>query len=130
MPSTYNLPESMHYPEVRLWFERAVVYSLAPMHAQPRTMEAFITASRVKRLKREEAELNKNSVAKFKYSPEYKKHRLEQLKLADQQKFIESLHGTRIGFPEKVRMRSPILMNILAKLNRTLPNGTFPLNLP
>ena len=102
VPSTYTSPESLLFPEVEVWFQQAVVYSIAPMHAQPRTMEAFINASRAKRVKREETRMNRGAVAKYKFSPEYKKHRLEQLKLADQQKFIDSLHCTRIGFPEKV----------------------------
>ena len=104
-PSSYSKPESIDFKPKAVWFPAIVRYGNSPMHAKPRSMEAFNKASRKRRVAVEQKR------KKTKYTKAYRKLRLKEMKLADQAAFYRDCDGMLVDQPDaKVGMMQCLLV--------------------
>ena len=94
-PSTYNTLAALHSEPVPIWFEAIVRYGCSPMHFKKGAMEALCIAARSRKIALEQRR------RKRRYPREYFKSRLQEIKEADQEGFIQEVNGLRIDFPDK-----------------------------
>ena len=93
-PVTYNTKRSLAYLPKTNWFEHIRKYGLSSMHMRPRTMEAFLKATRARDLRREEVERGEV------FTKEERKARKTEMKKSQEQAFIDRSGGLRIDFPD------------------------------
>lgn len=93
-PVSYNTKRSLAYLPKTNWFLHIRKYGLSSMHMRPRSMEAFLKASRARTLRREEVERG------VVYSKEEREARKTEIKKVHQQAFIDRAGGLRIDFPD------------------------------